>query len=106
TGTGANTANSIIKLTDLNGYNSTININTPSNITLFTTAAGTIIKGVSFAPVAMPIPPTVQFASLHQSVLENVGTANVTLNISNPNSLVCKAIVTTSVHTTANRNNI
>ena len=101
TGTGANTANSIIKLTDLAGYNTTININTPSNVTLFTTAAGTIIKGVSFAPVAMPTPPTVQFAALHQSVLENVGTANVTLNIANPNALVCKAIITTSVHTTA-----
>jgi hypothetical protein len=101
TGTGATTANSVIKLNDLAGYNTTININTPSNVTLYTTAAGTIIKGISFAPVAMPTPPTVQFASLQQSVLENAGTANVTLNIANPNSLVCKAIITTSVHTTA-----
>lgn len=50
TGTGATLANSVIKLTDTAGYNSTININTPDNTTLYTTAPGTILKGIDFVP--------------------------------------------------------
>lgn len=45
--------------------------------------------------------PTVQFATPHQSVLENVGSVNATLNITSPNSGDARAIITTSVHTTA-----
>lgn len=50
TGTGATTANSIRKLFDAAGYNSTLNITSASNI--YTTAAGTIIKGIAFSPQA------------------------------------------------------
>jgi hypothetical protein len=49
TGTGASTADSLIKLNDLAGYNATINIS-PTIVTLYKAAAGTIIKGVAFAP--------------------------------------------------------
>lgn len=51
TGAGALTGNSVIKLTDLAGYNAAININTASNVTLYTAAAGTMIKGIDFAPI-------------------------------------------------------
>jgi len=68
TGTGATTANSVIKLNDVAGYNATINITTASNVTLYTTGAGTIIKGVAFAPVAAPVTPTVNL-----SVSSNAG---------------------------------
>jgi len=44
---------------------------------------------------------TVSFASAHQSVLENAGTVNAVMNITSPNSGPCKAVITTSVHTTA-----
>lgn len=59
TGQGALTANSVIKLTDTAGYNVAITISTPSNVTLYTTAAGTIIKGVAFAPVAPATAPEI-----------------------------------------------
>jgi hypothetical protein len=48
TGTGATAANSVRKLIDATGYNATINIT--DNIILYTTGAGTIIKGLAFAP--------------------------------------------------------
>jgi hypothetical protein len=51
-GTGATTANNVIKLVDASGYNSSINITTANNITLFTAATGTILKGIAFAPNA------------------------------------------------------
>ena len=50
TGTGATAANSVIKLTDTAGYNATINITTGSNVTLYTAAGGTTMKGIAFAP--------------------------------------------------------
>jgi len=48
TGTGATAANSVRKLVDAAGHNATINITT--NTILYTTTAGTTIKGVAFAP--------------------------------------------------------
>ena len=51
-GTGATTANSLVKLSDTAGYNAAIAITTASNITLYTAPTGAIIKGVAFAPVA------------------------------------------------------
>jgi hypothetical protein len=53
-GSGATGGNSVIKLTDTAGYNAAINISTPSNVTLYTAPAATTIKGVVFAPVALP----------------------------------------------------
>jgi hypothetical protein len=69
TGQGALAANSVIKLTDAAGYNTAINITTGNNVTLYTAAAGRIIKGVAFAPVAAPVTPSVTL-----SVSSNTGT--------------------------------
>ncbi|MEA3210282.1 MAG: large repetitive protein [Chthoniobacter sp.] len=52
TGTGATVANNVLHLTDTAGFNSTINITTASNQTLYTAPAGFLAKGISFAPVA------------------------------------------------------
>ncbi|MEO5716923.1 MAG: SdiA-regulated domain-containing protein [Luteolibacter sp.] len=52
TGLGALTANSLLKITDTSGFNSTISITTANNATLYTAPTGAIIKGVAFAPVA------------------------------------------------------
>ena len=54
TGTGATTANRVIKLDDTAAWNATINITTANNVTLYTAATGTIIKGIAFAPKATP----------------------------------------------------
>jgi uncharacterized repeat protein (TIGR01451 family) len=54
TGTGATAANSVIKLTDTAGHNAALNIITANNVNLYTASAGRIIKGVAFAPVALP----------------------------------------------------
>jgi len=56
TGLGALTANSVLKLFDAAGYNAAINITTGNNVTLYTAGAGTIVKGVDFAPIAVPEP--------------------------------------------------
>jgi hypothetical protein len=62
TGTGATTANNVLKLFDQAGYNAAININTANNVTLFTSATGTILKGLDFVPV--PEPATLVLAGL------------------------------------------
>ena len=56
TGLGALTANSIIKLSDVAGYNSTISITSSNNINLYNAPSGKIIKGVTFAPKPSVIP--------------------------------------------------
>jgi hypothetical protein len=56
TGTGATTNNSVIRLTDLAGYNMPININTASNVILYTGTGGKIVKGVAFAPTLCKAP--------------------------------------------------
>lgn len=52
TGAGATAANRVVRLTDAAGFNAALDINTDNNVTLFTAAAGTILKGVVFAPKA------------------------------------------------------
>jgi hypothetical protein len=59
TGQGALTANSVIRLNDVNGYNAALSITTGNNVTLYTTSAGTIIKGVAFAPVTSCVAPAI-----------------------------------------------
>ncbi|MBX2979374.1 MAG: T9SS type A sorting domain-containing protein [Flavobacteriales bacterium] len=54
TGTGASAANSVRKLVDAAGFNATINIT--ANTVLYTAAAGTIIKGLAFAPQSTATP--------------------------------------------------
>jgi predicted extracellular nuclease len=52
TGQGAQAANSVLKVADAAGYNATIAVTTANNVTLYTTPAGTVIKGLDFAPVS------------------------------------------------------
>jgi uncharacterized repeat protein (TIGR01451 family) len=54
TGTG----NTVIRITDGAGYNSAPNINTANNVTLYGPTSG-YLKGVAFAPVAVPLPDLV-----------------------------------------------
>lgn len=49
TGIGSTAANSVLQLTDAAGYNTDISIT--NTATLYTTTAGTTLKGVAFAPV-------------------------------------------------------
>ena len=51
-GNGATGANSLYRLIDNSGYNQPINITTANNIILYTTTAGSTIKGVAFSPKA------------------------------------------------------
>ena len=60
TGSGATTANSVRKIIDAAGYNTTINVNSPANI--YTAPTGTIIKGIAFAPKAPPALPVVSLS--------------------------------------------
>jgi hypothetical protein len=62
TGTGATAANKVIQLTDTAGYNATINITTANNVTLYTAASGTTMKGIAFAPIWFAAPTTPRFA--------------------------------------------
>ncbi len=49
-GTGTTTNNSVVKLVDAAGYNTTIAITTANNVTLYTATSGALIKGIAFAP--------------------------------------------------------
>ncbi|MFP5436165.1 MAG: beta strand repeat-containing protein [Bacteroidia bacterium] len=51
-GQGALTANKVMRITDTAGYNQNIAVTTADNKTLYTAAAGTIIKGIAFAPLS------------------------------------------------------
>ncbi|AWI25957.1 YDG domain-containing protein [Flavobacterium pallidum] len=72
TGQGALTANSVLRLTDTAGFNSTINISTSSNLTLYTAGAGAIAKGVAFAPALIA-------PSITNAVLTDNGTVGTAL---------------------------
>jgi hypothetical protein len=69
TGQGALVANSVLKLVDGAGYNTTINIT--SNTNLYTTSAGTIIKGIAFAPAAVVTPLPLHLISFNASLINN-----------------------------------
>lgn len=80
TGLGALTANSVRKLTDAAGYNQTINIT--NNIVLFTTATGTIIKGVAFAPISSSSTPVVATPIFNPPAGNYYAAQNVTITTS------------------------
>lgn len=65
TGTGATAANSVTKLFDAAGFNSTINITTANNVTLYTATSPTTIKGVAFAPSALGTPTHLAVTSVN-----------------------------------------
>jgi hypothetical protein len=48
--------NSVVRLTDANGYNATISISTANNVTLFTATGTSTLKGLDFAPVPAVVP--------------------------------------------------
>lgn len=79
TGNGTTAANRLVQLTDASGYNAALNINAANNVTLYTAAAGTTMKGVAFAPVGGCTPPATPTASNNGPV-----TAGGTLNLSTP----------------------
>ncbi|MCX6318331.1 MAG: choice-of-anchor I family protein [Bacteroidetes bacterium] len=68
TGLGALTANSVLRVNDVAGYNATISITTGNNVNLYTAPAGKIIKGIDFVPVTPPVTPSVNL-----SVSSNTG---------------------------------
>jgi hypothetical protein len=53
-GDGTVAGNRVLQLTDTSAWNVTLNITTASNVTLYTAATGTTIKGVAFAPITTP----------------------------------------------------
>lgn len=80
TGTGATAANNLIRLTDTNGFNASIGINTPDNVTLYTAATGTTIKGVAFAPRALS--PVVSVTGTPVAFTNTYGTASAAQSFS------------------------
>lgn len=92
TGTGATVTNSVRKLEDAAGYNTSINIS--STTTLFTTATGTIIKGIAFAPKA-PLVPVITVSGTLTSLSTTYGTpsSNTTFTVEGEN-LVANLVVT------------
>lgn len=88
TGTGATAGNSLIKLNDVNGYNASISITTGNNVTLYSTPAGTIIKGLAFAPQA-PAAPAISASGTLTSLNTVYGTpsANTSFTVSGTNML-------------------
>lgn len=73
-GTGATGANTIQSLTDAAGYNVTIAIGTPT--ALYTAPAGTTLKGIAFAPLAV-VEPAVQASNV---IFSNIGTNAMTVS--------------------------
>lgn len=56
TGLGALTANQVLRIVDDAGYDAAINIDPLNNLVVYTAPAGTILKGVDFAPVSCEPP--------------------------------------------------
>ena len=54
-GTGATSANLIVRITDAAGYNTSINVTPANNVTLYTAPTGANIKGIAFSPLRGPI---------------------------------------------------
>jgi|GEM_PF-3608696 len=100
-GTGATTANSLRLAVDTAAWNANINVTLTGN--LFTTATGTILKGVELAPVAGAGMPNFSFTNTTSvtigvlqgaatssdseiKTLQNTGTASGTASLANTNS--------------------
>ena len=81
TGSGATSGNSVVKVTDTAGYNAAISVTPANNVTLYTTASGTTIKGLDFAPqsgVAPPIAPSISTNPASQAIASG-STATLTV---------------------------
>ena len=77
-GTGATAANNLIRLTDTNGFNVNLGINTPDNVTLYTAGASATIKGVAFAPRALI--PAISITGTPAAFTNTYGTASAAQN--------------------------
>jgi hypothetical protein len=93
TGTGATSANSVVRLTDAAGFNSAINIT--SSTTIYTAASGNTIKGVAFAPITSCTPPAITSITSNTDIcagtslnfsLTATGSAALTYAWTGPNS--------------------
>ncbi len=51
-GSGTTAANTVVRLTDASSQNANMSITTGNNVTLYTAASGTTLKGIAFAPVS------------------------------------------------------
>jgi hypothetical protein len=83
TGSGSTASNRLIKLTDTAAWNAAISITTASNVTLYTAAAGTTLKGVAFAPVTPPL-----FGASYVTV--NPGGRSTTINFTGISGYTCE----------------
>ncbi len=70
TGLGALAGNSVLLLNDATGYNAALAITTGNNVTLYTAAAGTTIKGIAFAPISNCTAPSITSLSSTGSICE------------------------------------
>ncbi|MBU6303154.1 MAG: alkaline phosphatase D family protein, partial [Verrucomicrobia bacterium] len=95
TGTGATSANSLIKLNDTAGHNSTISVTTANNVTLYTAASGTVLKGVAFTPVAVST-PTITGGATATALSTTYGTASTAQTFSISGSNLTASITATA----------
>lgn len=79
TGNGATSGNSVRRLTDAAGYNTSINIT--SDVVLYSAPAGTILKGVDFTPKSATAAPLATISVSPGAVQESTaGTVTITVN--------------------------
>ena len=83
-GNGATPANNVVRLTDDAGYNAAINITTANNVILYTAPAGTIMKGIAFAPTVstspsvIPSPVSKNFGNIFSGAVSAAQTVTLT----------------------------
>ena len=92
-GSGATSANSVIKFTDAAGFNATINLG--SATTLYTTAATTTIKGIAFAPVSVAS-PAITGAATASAFTTTYGTASAVQTFSVSGTALTANLVATA----------
>jgi hypothetical protein len=113
TGSGSTAANKVMQLTDTAGYNATISISTANNLTLYTAASGTTMKGIAFAPGCTAPTATVRSAdstaicsgssaTIHAD-LTGIGPWNVTWSDGTVQTNVTASPATLSVSPTSTR---
>ena len=95
TGNGGTAVNSIIKMSDAAGYNTTIAITTASNVNLHTAATGTTYKGIEFVPEASTLPTVTLTANTNAGT--EAGTTVITLTATASSTLTSNQTVNLAV---------
>jgi hypothetical protein len=90
-GVGGTATNNVVKLSDTAGYNSAINIVTANNLTLYTAPAGTTVKGIAFAPTALPPPPLSLTMAVSRKVHGGAQTFDIDLPLTGNPSIECRS---------------